>query len=390
MTAFAALMAVCAFEKIALVDHYDFHEHFDTETASGITNIVDHVLETGADTVLWRNCGGGTMRYQTTEDTVADAPLQPLRLPSSRSQGWLRHSKAEPDIIRTAFAYLDSRGVRRGIHWPFEENHHNCWTLSGWNLDHPQFWCRSSAGIPWAGRCSLAFPEVAAHKLRLLDELSERGNDTLFIDTHRTGQWTVADEFVKPNLDEWRRRYGAEAPSPGDDRWIALVAESQYAFFRSVKARLCDGGRKARLCLGLSSLSPGRDGIYRKFGIDWRRLAREGVVDAIFVQSVVLPGRGDVWEELRAAYMGVYAERGLAKVYFPVMQYSVSGNDHNGYPWYAKKSGMSEVEAVRRLLSLAAECGGSGIFMECVDYGNYKPEVREAIRGFIPSKEVQK
>jgi len=28
--------------------------------------------------------------------------------------------------------------------------------------------------------------------------------------------------------------------------------------------------------------------------------------------------------------------------------------------------------------------------MECVDYGNYKPEAREAIRGFLPAKEVLK
>ena len=68
------------------------------------------------------------------------------------------------------------------------------------------------------------------------------------------------------------------------------------------------------------------------------------------------------------------------------MQYSVSGNDHNGYPWYAKKSGISEVEAVKRLLALAAECGGSGVFMECVDYDNYKPEVCNVIRAFAPNR----
>ena len=387
MTVLAAIVAACAFEKIALVDHYDFHPHFDTETAEGVTNIVDHVLQTGVDTVLWRNCGGGKMRYQTVEDPVADAPLQPLRLPGSRPQGWIRHSKVEPDIIRTAFAYLDSKGVKRGIHWPFEENHHNCWTLSGWNLDNPQFWCRSAAGIPWPGRCSLAFPEVVGHKLRLLDELIERGTDTIFIDTHRTGQWKASDEFVKPNIQEWRRRYGEEVPAPDDDRWIALVAESQYAFFKAVKERLCSGGRKARLYLGLASLSLERDSVYRKFGIDWRRLAGEGVIDAIFVQSVVLRGTGDVWEELKDAYKGVYANRGCAKVYFPVMQYSPS--EHNGYPWYAKKSGISEVEAVKRLLSLAAECGGNGVFMECVDYGNYKPEVCNAIRAFAPIRNAR-
>ena len=46
--------SVGAFEKIALVDSYDFGQIFDTETKTGTIRIVDHVLQAGADPV--RSC----------------------------------------------------------------------------------------------------------------------------------------------------------------------------------------------------------------------------------------------------------------------------------------------------------------------------------------------
>ena len=160
LSAFAATLAcapLAAFEKIALIDSFDFGTHFDTETVAGTEQILDHVLLTGADTVLWRNCGGATMRYRSQEEPplLMEAPLDPRRVPESRPvHGWLRYWAVEPDIVRTAFASCKRRGVARGIHWPYEENHWSHWTLGAWNLSHPQFWCRNARGIPWHGRCS--------------------------------------------------------------------------------------------------------------------------------------------------------------------------------------------------------------------------------------------
>ena len=128
LSAFAATLAcapLAAFEKIALIDSFDFGTHFDTETVAGTEQILDHVLLTGADTVLWRNCGGATMRYRSQEEPplLMEAPLDPRRVPESRPvHGWLRYWAVEPDIVRTAFASCKRRGVARGIHWPYEEN----------------------------------------------------------------------------------------------------------------------------------------------------------------------------------------------------------------------------------------------------------------------------
>ena len=124
LSAFAATLAcapLAAFEKIALIDSFDFGTHFDTETVAGTEQILDHVLLTGANTVLWRNCGGATMRYRSQEEPplLMEAPLDPRRVPESRPvHGWLRYWAVEPDIVRTAFASCKRRGVARGIHWP--------------------------------------------------------------------------------------------------------------------------------------------------------------------------------------------------------------------------------------------------------------------------------
>ena len=236
-----AVVRLSAFEKIAIIDSFDFASVYDTETVAGTEQILDHVLLTGADTVLWRNCSGATMRYQSREEAplLMEAPLDPRRVPESRPvHGWLRYWAVEPDIVCTAFASCARRGVAQGIHWPYEENHWNYWTLGPWNLSHPQYWCRNANGVPWHGRCSFAFPEVLAHKLRLLDELLDRKPQTIFFDLFRSGNWTVADEYVKPHRERWRARDGTPPPDSRDPRWIALVGETQEAFFRAVRAHI--------------------------------------------------------------------------------------------------------------------------------------------------------
>ena len=66
----------------------------------------------------------------------------------------------------------------------------------------------------------------------------------------------------------------------------------------------------------------------------------------------------------------------------PVMEYNFAGRP--SYKQYAKWTGLSNPECVKRLMELAVRCVGAGITMECVDCGNYKPDVCETIRTFDP------
>lgn len=382
IAAVLAAAAVGAFEKLALVDSFDFSSVYDIETRTGNVQIVEHVLRTGADTVLWRNCSGGLMRYHSDEERLplTEPPLDKLRIPESRGvSGWLRLDLAEPDIFRTAMEECARRGVAHGVHWPFEETHWSSWTLGAWNLAHPQFWGVSASGMPFYGRGSLAHPEVVAHKLRLLDELLARGADVIFIDLFRNGGWTPQFEYVAPVLKTWRAKYpNAEPPKDWrDPRWTALVAEYQHAYLRAVRARLDRAGRKARLILGIAQAGrAGSDYNWTDRAIDWRQLAREGVLDGIAVMNVQFDAK-DPWGATRRVYDEVVAAKGRAKTYFPVRAYDY-GN--GGIPSYVKATKLSVGAVTRRLMEMAHAAGGDGIVMECVDYNNYSDEMCRIIR----------
>ena len=66
LVAFGIVVCAClgslAFEKIAFVDGSDYPHVLDIENAAGTERIVDRVLETGADVVLWRTHSGAMPR----------------------------------------------------------------------------------------------------------------------------------------------------------------------------------------------------------------------------------------------------------------------------------------------------------------------------------------
>ena len=379
------------FEAAAWVDHFDFAAvrvdgalAFDAETPAGCRRMLDHVLETGATTVLWRNCGGATMRYQSrAESHHQDAPFDKRRLPDNREvYGWLRLGDAEPDILRSVFAQCRELQVVPGVHWPFEENHWSSWTLGGWNLEHPQYWSRNANGLVWAGRSSLAYPEVVEHKLALLDELVERGLEVLFIDTWRAGGWSPADEHVPPVLARWRQEHaGAEPPKdPRDEAWCRLVSTYTTELFRRMRERLDASGRHIRFLVGAFALTADGRGPLLSRGIDWRALVDQGIVDGIVINSVPWEASRpfDSTRELYREVIG--AVNGRAAVLCPVRAY-----DYDGYGMgaYAKATGLAQDEIAAQLTRIAWEEGADGISLECVDYNNYSARTRQSLRTLL-------
>lgn len=383
------------FESAALVDSFDFANVkdrdgrllFDTETAEGNLAVLEHVALTGANTILWRNCGGATMRYQSAEERFpwVAAPLDKRRLPDNRPvHGWLRYYEAEPDILRRILGVCHERGLNAGVHWPFEETHWSSWTFGAWNFEHPQYWGVTVQGHVWAGRCSLAYPEVVAHKLRLADELLERGMDHLFIDTWRSGGWEPKFEYVRPELDRWRKAYRSETPSDAKDpRWCAFVAETTHAYFVALRKRLDASGRNVRLMIGISGVGPignEPDETLLTRGVDWRRLVRDGVVDAVVVMNVNWD-KARPFESTREIYASVVGScAGRCQVLLPVQMYDYT---KRGIPSYQKATGLPNGKVAGQLLKLAWEAGADGICMECVDYNNYTPAAREELRALL-------
>ena len=373
-------MWLMAFEKIALVDSFDFpaQGRFDVETRKGTEDVLSHVLLTGADTVLWRNMSGAVPRYRSAEESapLKEPPLDVRCIPLNEPiRGWIRWDSCETNSLEYVAGLCKERGKGFGIHFPFEENHGEMWTLGTWNLEHPQFWCAAPDRVPWPGRCSLAYPEVLAHKLRLVDEALATGADTIYLDIWRAGNWTVGKEFVSPILREWKIRYGDSLPDAKDERWLEIVSRYQHAYIRGIRKRCDMAGRKVRLFLGLPQIDAADMHMWRTYAIDWKKLAKEGFVDGLVVNSL-RPDENDIWNSTRRLYEYVMEHRGNAKVYFPVAMY-----DYNyGVPSYCRATGMSTPIVVRQLMDIAREVGGHGVTFEVVDYGNYTPEICKETR----------
>jgi hypothetical protein len=388
-----APMAAERFEVAAWVDHFDFAGvrqgegyMFDTETAEGCARILDHVQEVGATTILWRNCGGANMRYQSQVDSHHHGSmLDKRRLPDLRvPHGWVRYGEAQPDIISNVMGMCRQRGLRGGVHWPFEETHGAGWTVGAFNLEHPQYWGRTVDGQPWWGRCSLAFDEVVEHKLALVDELVERGIVVLFIDFYRSGGWSPAYEYVEPVVASYREKHGTDPPKDARDlQWCRHVASYLTAFLHGLRQRLGASGREIDLMVGIPEIAPLGDQTLASRAADWQAWLDEGIIDGLVINYVKWDPERPMasTRELCREVMAVV--NGRCRVLWPVRAYDYSGY---GMPSYQKATGLSQDGVAAQLMEMAWEEGASGVSLECVDYNNYRPETRQRMRELAEGK----
>ena len=384
-----AVSAATPFEVVALVDSLDFANVYDIETATGTVQTLEHVLLTHPSTVLWRDKGGSLMRYPSVEEAspVGETPLDKRKLPRLSVYGNLRLERAEPDafgIVRDACA---RRGLVYGIHTTWEENHWLAYTESNWNVAHPQYMCRTRGGGPRLATASLAWPEVRAHKLRLVDERLALKPQVVFLDLHRNGGWHPGMEYVKPVIDRWRAKHGCEPPSdPRDPRWLALVSEDVMAYLRAFAAKCHAAG--VEFHLGFKRLDLKDEALWREYAIDWKALAADGTLDAVVLMDLAYdPKRA--YESTREILSYARAKCGKARLYFHCSTYAMP----NGIPGYVKATKKSDAAVACDLLRIAKETGCAGAYLECVDYRNYPPGVCDALanarKGVFPREPVR-
>ena len=245
------------------------------------------------------------------------------------------------------------------------------WTFGAWNLEHPQYWGVTSDGMPWSGRTSLAYPEVVAHKLRILDELLDRNVETVFIDTWRSGGWSPAYEFVAPELKRWEDTFHTPPPKNATDpQWCAFISETTYAFFKQMRTKLDARPNKIRLLLGVSLAAdrPNYDELLITRGIDWKRFVNEGLIDGLVVMAVNW-NRQDPFGSTLAKYREIMDFcQGKCQVFFPVQGYNFT---HKGVQEYVEATKLPAREVAQKLLDITREVQADGVVLECVDYRNY-------------------
>ena len=380
--AFAALTAAGVsarpFETIALVDSLDFATYYDIETDQGNLQVLDHVMRNHCTDIWWRDKSGGKMRYPSVVEgwPITETPFVKTRLPCEDAWGYLRLDAPRANPFPLISDECRRRGLKFGIHTTTEENHWCSQLCSNWTLEHPQYWTCTLSGVPFMGISSYAYPEVIDHKLAMLDERLKLGGTTIFLDTWRNGDWSANREYVKPNLDEWERRYRCAPPTDSNDpRWIEIVERHVEDYIRRFSAK-CRAAN-VRFVIGVHFIDGKGDLRGRsRAGFDWRKLAAEGVFDGVAPLSVVWSDKDPFGETLRL-YRYVREVCGAkADAYFPVSAYDFY---RYGIPSYAKATKLSKADVVRRLMDLAWEAGGRGVTFECVDYGNYSDAECRAI-----------
>ena len=378
------------FEKIAFVDGSDYPHVFDIENATGTERIIDRVLETGADVVLWRTHSGAMPRYASGQEDL-DRMVWPVdKRRASRStlvNGWVTLWGNRPDQLQVVKELCAKRPqVRKwGLHMLLEEAHWQFMYLGAWNLEHPQFWCRKHDSTAQMYHSSFAYPEVLKHRLAIVEELIGYGPEMIYIDTCRNGGYFLANEYVKPYLDRWAALYPGE-PVPSDSRdprWVAIASEGRYNYFKGIRRLIDASGRKIPLLVGIDSIcGKETDRTTTALGVDWRRYVNEGIVDGVVVASIAVDPADALGSMERYFRQVMDFVGGRCKVYFPIMSYNFS-KQRPGYAQISKWAGVSVAEGLQLQIEIAVRCGAAGIVMECVDPDNYPERDQKVIREFM-------
>jgi len=220
--------------------------------------------------------------------------------------------------------------------------------------------------------------------LALVDELVERGIEVLFIDFYREGGWSPAYEYTEPVVKSFREKYGVEPPTDWrDPRWTKHVSGYVTDLLRQIRKRLNASGRKIELSAGVPWIAPLKGSDPLAIGADWRTWVQEGLVDTLVINFVGWDAK-DPFGSTRALGREVMeAAGGRCRVLWPVRSYDYSGF---GIPSYQKATELPAHRIAAQLTEMAWDEGAAGISLECVDYNNYDPETRKAMRALLDGK----
>ena len=372
-----------AFEKIALIDTFDFATICDIERTNGCDFILNHVERTGANVMAWRQQTGGRPRYRSELERhpLAEMPFSKLRIPESRpGYGWLNLDRGDVDLLSYPYRQTAAHGELPAVHLTAEESHYYSFTFSTWVLEHPEYWCVQSDGTPCPCHAAFSFREEVEHRVRLLDEILARGAKLVFMDTARMSAYGPRFEYTKPSVAKWRETYGCEPPKDWKDpRWVKHVGQYLERFVKAMARRCRQKG--VRLIFGTRCVGLDYDETIDRFGLDWPRLCAEGELDGVVFPYVDFrKGQEgvDPWTATDRVYAKVAALKGKADLYFSVNAYP--GLCKSSFGDYAAETGLSKGACAQKLIDLAKKHEAKGVVLEVVDYRNYPDDVCQVLR----------
>lgn len=143
-------------------------------------------------------------------------------------------------------------------------------------VNHPEFLERDAWGSVHWKHC-LAYPEVAAYHVRIVEESMGFGLDGILVDTLRQLPKVL---YGDPVVAEFRARHGVDMRGlpPFDDRVVELQCEIFTRFIRQIRAAIERVNPRGELHLRVCRPYP-------LMGVDPVALAREGLVDEILIED---------------------------------------------------------------------------------------------------------
>lgn len=372
----ACLAAVCSpaiaddpprFEVASWIDHFDFALVYDTEKIEGLEAILDHAQEAGTNTIWWRTHAGGRVRYQSQIDrgfhhnSTID---KRVTFDNRDVYGWVRYGETDFDMLTEVVRLCRERGLKVGVHWPFEEAHFHGCSLGDFNMENPKFWGRDQHGSLKMMHCSVGHEKVIQFKLALLDEMLDRGIEVLYLDFMRT-TYSPAAEHVEP----------VKATYQGGP-WNRHAHSYITKYLRRIRQHLDASGREVELVVGLPAFTLGITDTSN--GLDWLGWIDEGLIDTLNVIWVAWAD-DDPFGSTRAIYRHVVeVVDGRARVVVPVRRYNHYAT--RGIPAYERVTGKSQTEVASELMRIAHDVGADGVALECLDYDNYVQATRAALK----------
>lgn len=235
----------------------------------------------GIKMLLWGSGVGDWCNYPTEVGTYfSPGPVQPLRGGAGfvggqqeniglwREKGW-NSMQVMRDYTRKRgwefHVYLRLQGF--GVLYP-----RGLQVQSKFFDEHPEFHCRDREGLR-VSRLSYAHPEVQAHMLALIREISAYDPEGICLNFIRGLPLALYEPIM---VEGFKRQHGTDPRQlPEDDRrWQTYQAEVTTGFVREVRKVLKPGQR-------ISVIVPGNEEDCRKYGADVARWVESRLIDDV-------------------------------------------------------------------------------------------------------------
>lgn len=294
-----------------VVSHGDWFNAWGSYGRPSIYRILGQCLDAGIRKVHWRTFLGARAHYHSKLEPVAYG-AEGIERPGYEADARKAYDLRQWDQLRDAVDIAHEMGLQISAWYPLYEETHVQLVTTSFAEKHPEYWWTARDGKKRPSKLSFAYPEVIAHKLRLVKEQSAYGVDDVCLDFFRENQLFQSrhEEMIpKQEVDKdgvciygyepavvaaYKAQYGDDPHrlSNADENWIRFRSGFLTAFMHEVRREL---GDKTKLSAKVRSMNllqasfpywepeNAPTNSLRGSFADWPTWVEEGLLDEVIV-----------------------------------------------------------------------------------------------------------